>query len=254
MENIWDNLLSYQIPKISNILLNTDTNEFHYDQTNTSSSNWNRFTKEYLDFCLNINKIIGFLATLKTSEDSLDTSPINASFNARRINLDFIGKCESIIIFLATTLEIYLESIFRAASGKFELNNLDTNDLNKYYYRFYITPNSSLLKLNETLKDRMDFQIRDNLKIAFKLIGLHLPSIGGHLWQEIFDTNRAGSLMRLRHRIVHNGLQVMKDHSFSFNDVYELTMKSIEFIHMVEVKRKELHLQDSDIVLIFDSF
>ena len=100
MENIWETLVSYQIPKISDILLDTDTDNFHYDQTNMTYRNWGSFTDEYLDFSLNINKIIGFLRILKATEESLNTSPINASFNARRINLDFIGKCESIIIFL----------------------------------------------------------------------------------------------------------------------------------------------------------
>lgn len=230
MKNIWDILLKYQIPKISNILLNIDTNEFHYNQTHTSTSNWNSYTSEYLDFCLNINKIITLLINLKNSEELLDNSPINASFNARRINLEFIGKCESIIIYLATALEIYLEFIFRTASEKFELNKLNNNDLTKYYDRFNISPKNSHKTLSDTLKDRMDFQSKSNLKKAYKLIGLNLPNIGGQLWQDIFDTNRTGSLMRLRHRIVHNGLKVMKDYSFNFKDIYELTMKSIEFL------------------------
>ena len=119
---------------------------------------------------------------------------------------------------------------------------------------FNISPNSSHKKLSDTLKDRMDFQSKSNLKKAYKLIGLNLPNIEGQLWQDIFDTNRTGSLMRLRHRIVHNGLKVMKDYSFNFKDIYELTMKSIEFIYGVEVKRKELHLQARNIVIIFDSF
>lgn len=251
MENIWEILIRYEIPEISEILLNTDTNEFHYNQTQISPS-WDTFTVEYLDFCLNINKIISLLINLKNSEELLDNSPINASFNARRINLEFIGKCESIIIYLATTLELYLESVFRTASEKFELNTLNNSDLSNYYRRFRFSPNTSHIKLSDTLEDRMYFQNKSNLKIAYKLIGLDLPNIEGQLWQDIFDTNRTGSLMRLRHRIVHNGLQVMKDYLFNFNEVFELTMKSIEFIYRVEVKRKKLHLQNRDIVIIFD--
>ena len=97
MEDFWEIVINYQIPKISNILLNLDTNDFHFNQTTTSTGNWDKFTDEYLDFCLNINKIANFLIILKDSEDLLNITPINASFKARRINLDFIGKCESII-------------------------------------------------------------------------------------------------------------------------------------------------------------
>lgn len=230
MKNIWELLIKFEIPKISNILLDTDTNEFHYNQTQISPR-WDIFTEEYLDFCLNINKITTFLIDLEENEKSPDNSPINASFNARRINLEFIGKSEFILIYLVTTLEIYLEAVFRAVSGKFKLATLDPNDLNNYYYRFLISPDSSYNNLNDTLADRMDFQSKSNLKAAFKLIGLDLPAIGGQLWQDVFDPNKEGSLLYLRHRIVHNGLQLMKNHSFNFNEIYELTIKSIKFIY-----------------------
>ncbi|KKM98968.1 hypothetical protein LCGC14_1152550 [marine sediment metagenome] len=50
-----------------------------------STSRWEEFTVEYLNFCLNIKKIAQFLINLKVSENLLDNSPINASFNAKRI-------------------------------------------------------------------------------------------------------------------------------------------------------------------------
>ncbi len=253
MEDFWKILIGYQIPKISQILLNKDTNEFHYNQTSTTTSNWEKFTDEYLNLCLNINKIANFLNNLKNSEDSLNTSPINASFKARRINLDFIGKCESIITNLVTSLETYLESVFRTASRKFELNKLKKSDLDDFYHRFNISPKTSNIKLNDVLKKRMDFQSKSNVKIAYRLIGIDLPSLVSQLWQEIFDTKRTGSLMRLRHRIVHNGLEVMKDHIFNFDEIYKLTMNVIKFIYKVEMKRKEFQLQKRDIVIIFDT-
>ncbi len=253
MEDFWESLINYQIPKISNILLDEDTNQFHYDQTSVSVSNWDKFTEEYLNFCLNINKIALFLVDLKHTEDSLDTSPINTSFNAKRIDLNFIGKCQSLIIFLATAVEVYCESIFRTASIKFDLDRLDSSDLEDFYRRFNITPLPSHTKLSDVLKPRMDFQNKENLKIAYNLIGIHLPTLVGVLWQEIFDVNRSGSLMRLRHRIVHNGLEIMKDHQFSFDEVYELTTKSIRIVYQIESRRTELHLQGRDIVKIFDS-
>lgn len=254
MEDFWKVVTNFQIPKISNILLNLDTNDFHFNQTTTSTSNWDKFTDEYLDFCLNINKIANFLIILKNNEDLLNNSPINASFKARRINLDFIGKCESIIIYLATALEIYLESVFRTASRKFDLNKLNSTNLNKFYRRFNITPNTTHSNLNDVLIDRMSFQNKKSLKIAYQLIGIDLQNVVGQLWEDIIDTKRTGSLMRLRHNIVHNGLEFMKDHSFKFNEVYELTMKSIKFIYGVEIKRKELQLQGRYIVMIFDTF
>lgn len=192
------------------------------------------------------------LIDLKDAESLLDSSPINASFNGKRIDLNFIGKCQSLIIFLATAVEIYYESVFRTASSKFDLVTLDSSSLDNFYHRFYITPLPSHTKLSDVLKPRMDFQNRDNLKIAYKLIGIHLPTLTGVLWPEIFDTNRVGSLMRLRHRIVHNGLDIMKDHQFSFDEIYELTMKSIRFVYSLEIKRTELHLHGRDIVRIFD--
>ena len=47
---------------------------------------------------------------------------------------------------------------------------------------------------------------------------------------------------------------MMKDHLFSFNETYELTMKSIKLVHLIETKRIELHLHNRDIVVIRDSF
>ena len=184
----------------------------------------------------------------------MNTSPINASYKARRIDLDFIGKYESLIINLVTALETYLESVFRTASYKFDLNNLEKSDLDDFYHRFNISPNTSHIKLNDVLKDRMDFQSKDNVKIAYKLLGIDLPSLVGQLWQDIFDTKRTGGLMRLRHRIVHNGLKVMKNHIFNFNEIYELTMKVIKFIYKVEMKRKVFQLQERDIVIVFNKF
>ncbi|KKL45878.1 hypothetical protein LCGC14_2351220 [marine sediment metagenome] len=250
MENFWERIINYKIPKISNILLDVDTNKFHYDQTSVSTSNWDKFTEEYLNFSLNINKIALFLIDLKYTEDLLDSSPINASFNAKRIDLNFIGKCQSLIIFLATAVEIYCESVFRTASSKFDLVRLDSSNLEDFYRRFYLTPLAAHTKLSDMLKPRMDFQNKDNLKIAYRLIGIHLPTLTGILWQEIFDTNRVGSLLQLRHRIVHNGLEIMKDHQFSFDEVYELTMKSIRIVYQIETRRTELHLHDRDIVII----
>ncbi|KKL70722.1 hypothetical protein LCGC14_2102060, partial [marine sediment metagenome] len=192
-------------------------------------------------------------ADLKKTEDLLDTSPVNASFNARRIDLNFIGKSQSLIIFLATAVEVYCESVFRTASNKFDLVRLDSSDLEDFYRRFNIAHLPPHRKLSDVLKTRMDFQNKDNLKIAYKLIGIHLPTLVGELWQDIFDTNRMGSLMRLRHRIVHNGLEIMKDHQFNFDETHELTMKSIRFVYQIETRRTELQLHNRDIVVIKNS-
>jgi len=86
-----------------------------------------KFTEEYLNFCLNTNKIALFLVDLKQTEDLLEISPINASFNAKRLDLNFIGKSQSLLIFLVTAVEVYWESVFKTASIKFELDKLDSN-------------------------------------------------------------------------------------------------------------------------------
>ena len=255
MQNFWENVRNYQIPQLSDIYLDIDAKKFHYNLTRVSiTSNGDKFTEEFLDFSLNINKIALFLTDLKQTEDSLDISPPNTSFNSRRIDLNFIGKCQSLIIFLATAVEVYCGSVFRTASQKIDLNTLDTTDLKEYHYRFFLTSDSSHVKLSDTLKPRMEFQNNEAVKIAYKLIGIDLPDLVGVLWQDIFDTNKVGSLMRLRHRIAHNGLEIMKDHLFSFNETYELTMKSIRLIHLIETKRTELHLHNRDIIVIRNGF
>lgn len=239
MKKFWRILKKYEIPEISDILLDINEKRFHFNRKKLSSSNWEDFTQTYEHFCFNINKIASFLFDLKTIEKSLDNSPINASFQARRINLQFMGICEFILIYLATTIEIYLEDSFRIASKKILLNNLDPSILKKFMNRFKLTSNPSNTKLTDILEKRMDFQNKENIKIAYKLLGVDLPNLVGQLWQDILDTNNDGSLMQLRHRIVHNGLEMMLDHIFTFKEVYNTTLKVIEFVYKLEKERKD---------------
>ena len=205
-----------------------------------------------MTFSININRAAAFLLDIKRMEPNLDRSNPNTSFNAKKIFLEHHIKCEAVIIFLVTALEVYIESVFRIASKKINLRMLKHRSLKRFIKMFKLKKKPSAILLEDILDDRMDFQRKENSKIAYKLIGINLPKIDNALWQNIFDVNRNGSIMGLRHRIIHTGLNVLISYEFTFQEVKNKVTELIKFISQVENKRKSINLHDETIIRIFD--
>lgn len=253
LEDFWKIAAGFGIPKLSDFLIDLDNSELRYNQTRTkSSSNWEQTTPEYQTFSVNINRVAVFLSDIKNIKPTLKKRKLNTSFKAKKIFFEHHIKSEAIFILLVTALEVYMESIFRIASTKFELKILNIKDLNKFCKTFHLKIEKTDKFLKDILADRMDFQNGDNCKIAFKLIDIDLPSINNALWQNIFDIKKEGSIMNIRHKIVHTGQKVMLIYQFSFEEVKEKVVELITFVSHVEKIRTKMNLQDRTIVTIFN--
>lgn len=221
-----------------------------------TSSNWEQITPEYQIFSININRVAVYLSDIKNIEPTLKIGELNTSFKAKKIFFEHHIKSEAVFILLVTALEVYMESVFRTASIKFELKKLNSKDLEKFCKTFRLKTEKTDKLLKDILVDRMNFQNADNCKIAFKLIGIDLPSINNVLWHNIFNVKKKGSIMNIRHRIVHTGQKVMLSYQFTFKEVREKVIDLITFVAHVEKIRIKMNLQDRTIVTIFngDSF
>ena len=216
IEDFWTEIARYGIPQLKNFILDLDRGELVYNQSRTNtSSNWEQTTPEYQIFSININRVAVFLSDIKDIEPRLEKGSLNTSFNAKQIFFEHHIKSEATIILVVTALEVYMESVFRIASTNFELNKLNSNDLEKFRKTFRLKIEKSDKLLEDILVNRMTFQNGKICKTAFKLIGKDLQGIDNTLWQNIFDVNKLGSIMNLRHRIVHTGQKVMLSYKSS---------------------------------------
>ncbi len=226
LKEFWEEIRRFGIPKLSDFLIDQKTKELFYKQTRTrTTSNWEVSTPEYLTFSINVSRVAVFLNDIKIMEPNLDRSKPNASFEAKKLFLDYHIKCEAVIIFLVTTLEVYLESVYHIALNKLKINTIDP----KY-----------------------NFQNKEDCKTAFKIIGIDLPNVDNQLWQDIFAAKKEGSIMNLRHRIIHTGLKVFLSYDFTFEEIEEKVLNVIKFISKIETKRRDLKILSSQIVKIFD--
>ena len=220
IEDFWTEIASCGIPKLKDFILDLDKGELVYNQSRTDrTSNWEQTTPQYQTFSININRVAVFLSDIRDLEPRLDKSALNTSFNAKKIFFEHHIKSEAAMILVITALEVYLESVFRIAATKSELSKLNSKALEKFCKTFRLQISKSDILLKDILVDRMDFQSGRNCKIAFKLIGIDLPGIDNTLWQNIFDVNKLGSIMNLRHRIIHTGQKVMLSYEFTFEEV-----------------------------------
>ena len=256
LEDFWQFAANFGIPKLTDFVVDLEDEILRYNQSRTKGlSNWEQSTPEYQDFSININRIAVFLSDIKNMEPNLKIRELSTSFKAKEIFFEHHIKSEGVFIFLVTTLEVYMESVFQIASQKLEIKKLNSHDLNKFCTKFHIEiqpVDKLLIDILKNMKNRIIFQNAEYCKIAFKLIGIDLPNIKGVLWQNIFDVNKKGSIMNIRHKIVHTGHKVMLSTRFSFKDIKEKTSELVEFIYEVEKIRTQLNLHNKDIVTIFN--
>jgi len=144
----------------------------------------------YYTFYVNINRVMRIYEILMNTKESKKT----------KIRLQFHTLCETIIILLMSSIEVYLTDVFLILYSKlssFSLTPDDINNLNDYNK-----------KLNN---NKPIFNNKDNIKKAFSLFGIDLISnIDTKIWQKIFSSGKYNpklefdGYMRFRHRIIHN--------------------------------------------------
>lgn len=253
LNDFWKEIATYGIPELKDFIIDLDKKELVYNQSRTDKkTNWEQTTPQYQTFSININRAAVFLFDIKEIEPKLDKGILNTSFNAKKIFFEHHVKSEAVITLSVTALEVFMGSVFRIASNKLELKKLNSKDLEKFCKTFRLKINKSDILLKDILVDRMDFQNGDNCKRAFKLLGIDLPKIDVLLWQNIFNAKKVGSLMNLRHRIIHTGQKVMLTYEFTYIEVKKTIIDLISFVLKLEKLKNSLNLQDRDIVTIFD--
>lgn len=271
LKNLYSELSKLNIRKINNIaVLNLTDNKISLDRERiTRPRKFNTYEYETLEF--NINRIMFLFEGLCHYEKiRIKKHNINASYKFEVVDLRFQAYCEIILSSLITTIEVFLDELFRRISGKISLTNLDLIKLKKFLKKFgYKYKNKYFKKekyvrkfvkkynsksLKEILKDRLDFQQGENCKVAFSLININLPALDNTLWEKIFSKGNKYSLIELRHRIIHMGANSLLLKRFIIEDIKEAILNSVKFLYLVESERQKKFPYGPDVIEIYDNF
>jgi hypothetical protein len=186
----------------------------------------------------NINRVMRLFQKLISIED----------FNHNLINLDKHLFCETILILLNTTTEVYLKDKFRRLASEITIKNVEKKELNKFIHDFGYGKSSKILfehlkekKLNEILPEYLDFQKPPKIKKSFKLIGIELPEIEKNLWDRNFLLK--DSYREIRNTLVHSGSFIFQRgikmelvEKMNVQYIYEAIINTVKFIYLVECK------------------
>jgi len=159
----------------------------------------------YTHFAVNINRAVSFypeIIKMKRAEEYFETRNL------------FIFH--SIYILLITALESYLAELFRNISKKLLVSDLDLeykqmkDFLNKFNIRdkFLLKvfeSNNLNFSLSDILPKALDFQQKEKVKMAYKLIDMNVAEIDNTLWDRIFS--KTHGYIKKRNDIVHKGLE-----------------------------------------------
>ncbi|MFX1396161.1 MAG: hypothetical protein ACFFAS_03855 [Promethearchaeota archaeon] len=185
------------------------------------------------------NFVFAFNRVLLFYEDILDYM--------QRDELKYKILCENSIILLITSLETYLRDSFKMLSCHRKIDDIDFRQLEKFlkcfrlrtsldfdYYNSLKTETLYSFLEREKKKRKLDFQRKDNLKIAFKLLDINLYELDRVLWEKIF-TNE-DSWAELRHFIIHSGGErtVYKFGSIDISKVEKCMENIAQFIFLLE--------------------
>lgn len=157
----------------------------------------------------------------------------------------------NILILLINSLEVYLDTVFRLASGFLFIRDLNKEIFIKFIKTFWITKNffkkliekdNLEIELTEILPERMDFQNKDKCKVAFQLLNIDLLRLSEDIWHNIFD-NEETSYMHTRHRVIHSDMSDIEnlESECSVDFVERALLDIVKFIFFIEEKRLELY-------------
>ncbi len=134
------------------------------------------------------------------------------------IHLKFQIICETIIILVVSTLEVYLEDTFRDLANQLTLRDLNKTYVKKFLSKYYYKESESIfnqlnesLSLGEHIKTLLDekrkylyLQNRDKAKAAFKAIDFDLCKIDKVKWDKYVE------YIKKRNEIIHTGSEIFK--------------------------------------------
>lgn len=241
-KKLWAELEKYDIEKLS-------FNQ--YSIGNITFESKTKFkTLHYIIFNFNINRLMYIYEYIEETK--------NEGNNPFKLAM----LCENTLVLLIISLEVYFGTSFRILAEKYLVKEVDyeklksfTNSFQKYIkinpLSYNALPDIFIIHI---LPSKLDFQLKDNCRNAFKLFDIILPEINQKTWQKIFSNNN-DSYIKLRHRIVHGNtiLSGFSDITIIENAIQEVS----EFVYQIEqeimkkhprIISKPLDLKDKEVV------
>lgn len=250
--DFWNDLIKYNIQRYThvNIIYNRDS-LILVQPVGAVRLGLPHSYREYEAFSMNINRIMRLYQELFREplvDDRISIKALSTPYKSEIIPLKDLIISETIIILLISAIEVYLEDTFRKVAKYLKLKDLNNKYLPKFIRDFHIEGKLRKIKkkifnqnLSTILEVEMDFQNKDIIKNAYKLIKIEIPKLVGSLWQEILDKKRSDSLIARRHTIIHALSRTIDKFRISKEEIREYIDKTCKFIFKIENKKKELY-------------
>lgn len=234
-EEIWNLLNKFNVYKLSYI--------YNKRGKLIIKSNFNKFAFSYthVKFVEHINRVMLLYPIIIKEEKTTEISKKIENYLYR----------SNFLILLINSLEVYLDMVFRWASKFLYIRNINKKIFIKFIKKFWIRDNffnklieKDDLNINftEILPERMDFQNKEKVSIAFKLININLSELYEDYWHNIFD-NEDTSYIQTRHRVIHGKMPNLDniDNECSINFIERALLDIVYYVFFIEEKRFELY-------------
>jgi hypothetical protein len=130
------------------------------------------------------------------------------------INISALFLIEMILLNLITSLEVYLKDTFLTISPLITVENINDKkafilflkefNMKDRYFKRFSENNGNDYPLSKLIPKRIDFQRKEKMEIAFKVISIDLKHLEiEDYWVNIFVKERG--YLKKRHKIVHTG-------------------------------------------------
>lgn len=206
----------------------------------STKSNLLYLSKNFKPFVEGINEVMAIYSEIVKLRDS------NDFFNPKII---FIFN--QIQVRLINALEVYFRELFKDVASMRRLSELNLKVVKKFLKVFHLTErfeemyrshgNFDFL-LSDILSERLDFQKKDNVRIAYSLIRFNVVDIMDGLWNRIYS--KTDGYINKRHIVVHSNKKptnITNIQDFDLNKEIEYLEKEIidivQFVFYIETQR-----------------
>lgn len=211
------------------------------------------YTNENYDASLNFTRIVILFKIMS----EINTNNTKNTKN-QGVNVKFQTLCETIIILLIDTLEVYLSGLFKTLAENISVKNLKKEKVEEF---FKDTPRikklnrltedyskKSLWKLIQNQKSKgelyFNFHNKNFCERCFSVIGFNLFEIDKINSEKIYQ--KPDGIVQKRHNFAHGKSTIfsserLKAEKFSIRTMREYILVIAEFIHNVENTRLSKH-------------
>lgn len=197
-------------------------------------------SKNYNFFVEGINEVMAIYSEIVKLRD------LNDLFNPK--NLFFFNQIQSRLI---NALEVYLRELFKDVASMRRVSELNFKvvnkflkifQLNKRFEEIYRSNGNLEFLLSDILPERLDFQKKDNVRIAYSFIRFNVVDIMDGLWSRIYS--KTEGYINKRHIVIHSkpkSTSIINIKDFDLNKEIEYLEKEIidivQFIFYIETQR-----------------